>query len=113
MDRETRGNWYDLPFRSTPLMEPRSRSSGWYSARLSSLKCAATRRLRVLAQSGVRSEEHTSELQSRQYLHSFPTRRSSDLVPACCEVVVSGYSLHQWIGRPEETGMISPSDLRR
>src|SRR5947209_8321443 len=23
-----------------------------------------------------RSEEHTSELQSRQYLHSFPTRRS-------------------------------------
>src|SRR5947209_7380483 len=28
---------------------------------------------------GRRSEEHTSELQSRQYLHSFPTRRSSDL----------------------------------
>src|SRR3712207_5360024 len=28
-----------------------------------------------------RSEEHTSELQSRQYLHSFPTRRSSDLHP--------------------------------
>src|SRR5947209_5416104 len=28
---------------------------------------------------GVRSEEHTSELQSRQYLHSVPTRRSSDL----------------------------------
>src|ERR1035437_5005000 len=26
-----------------------------------------------------RSEEHTSELQSHQYLHSFPTRRSSDL----------------------------------
>src|SRR5947209_6866949 len=26
-----------------------------------------------------RSEEHTSELQSRQYLHSFTTRRSSDL----------------------------------
>src|ERR1035437_5308536 len=26
-----------------------------------------------------RSDEHTSELQSRQYLHSFPTRRSSDL----------------------------------
>src|SRR5947209_178108 len=26
-----------------------------------------------------RSEEHTSELQSRQYLQSFPTRRSSDL----------------------------------
>src|ERR1035437_5656981 len=29
--------------------------------------------------SAIRSEEHTSELQSRQYLHSFPTRRSSDL----------------------------------
>src|SRR5947209_6143886 len=27
-----------------------------------------------------RSEDHTSELQSRQYLHSFPTRRSSDLL---------------------------------
>src|SRR5947209_6023676 len=27
----------------------------------------------------IRSEEHTSELQSRQYLYSFPTRRSSDL----------------------------------
>src|SRR3712207_6029872 len=27
-----------------------------------------------------RSEEHTSELQSRQYLHSCPTRRSSDLI---------------------------------
>src|ERR1035437_2189772 len=27
-----------------------------------------------------RSEEHTSELQSRQYLHSFPTRRSADLM---------------------------------
>src|ERR1035437_4608692 len=29
--------------------------------------------------SAYRSEEHTSELQSRRYLHSFPTRRSSDL----------------------------------
>src|SRR5947209_5783464 len=31
-----------------------------------------------------RSEEHTSELQSRQYLHSFPTRRSSDLMKISC-----------------------------
>src|SRR5215204_5436400 len=30
---------------------------------------------------GVRSEEHTSELQSHRDLHSFPTRRSSDLTP--------------------------------
>src|SRR5215218_7237400 len=28
-----------------------------------------------------RSEEHTSELQSHRDLHSFPTRRSSDLMP--------------------------------
>src|SRR5476649_2529139 len=32
-----------------------------------------------------RSEEHTSELQSHRDLHSFPTRRSSDL---CLESVV-------------------------
>src|SRR5437588_97534 len=30
-------------------------------------------------QEAVRSEEHTSELQSHSDLHSFPTRRSSDL----------------------------------
>src|SRR5476649_594471 len=29
---------------------------------------------------GVRSEEHTSELQSHRDLHSFPTRCSSDLI---------------------------------
>src|SRR5215218_4133771 len=29
----------------------------------------------------LRSEEHTSELQSHRDLHSFPTRRSSDLTP--------------------------------
>src|ERR1035437_6576308 len=36
-------------------------------------------RNKTLSRSCPRSEEHTSELQSRQYLHSFPTRRSSDL----------------------------------
>src|SRR5476649_1583567 len=30
-----------------------------------------------------RSEEHTSELQSHRDLHSFPTRRSSDLAGWC------------------------------
>src|ERR671926_501467 len=30
-----------------------------------------------------RSEEHTSELQSHRDLHSFPTRRSSDLCRTC------------------------------
>src|SRR5688572_24895514 len=33
-----------------------------------------------VAQLEVRSEEHTSELQSQSNLHSFPTRRSSDLI---------------------------------
>src|SRR5882757_2339434 len=38
--------------------------------------------------SPARSEEHTSDLQSHQYLHSFPTRRSSDLaVSGLCEVL--------------------------
>src|SRR5882672_5901403 len=32
-----------------------------------------------IAVGGARSEEHTSELQSHRDLHSFPTRRSSDL----------------------------------
>src|SRR5919202_539590 len=34
---------------------------------------------RLERQCGHRSEEHTSELQSHRDLHSFPTRRSSDL----------------------------------
>src|ERR1044072_5727911 len=34
---------------------------------------------RMLACRFIRLEEHTSELQSHRYLHSFPTRRSSDL----------------------------------
>src|SRR5476649_324339 len=35
---------------------------------------------------GYRSEEHTSELQSHRDLHSFPTRRSSDLQPRTAAV---------------------------
>src|ERR1044072_254096 len=34
---------------------------------------------RVRCTGGFRSEEHTAELQSHRDLHSFPTRRSSDL----------------------------------
>src|SRR4030095_3812302 len=34
----------------------------------------------LLYQIDLRSEEHTSELQSHRDLHSFPTRRSSDLL---------------------------------
>src|SRR5476649_815193 len=40
---------------------------------------ARGRRRRGLGADGKRSEEHTSELQSHSDLHSFPTRRSSDL----------------------------------
>src|SRR5918998_6443293 len=39
----------------------------------------AERRGAALEGEGLRSEEHTSELQSHRDLHSFPTRRSSDL----------------------------------
>src|SRR5476649_849246 len=42
--------------------------------------------------SGERSEEHTSELQSHRDLHSFPTRRSSDLgvIRICRRAVFCG-----------------------
>src|ERR1044072_7292359 len=42
----------------------------------------------ALSMEMTRSEEHTSGLQSHRDLHSFPTRRSSDLVVGrlvCCE----------------------------
>src|SRR5476649_1598360 len=39
-------------------------------------------RIDAVADGEDRSEEHTSELQSHRDLHSFPTRRSSDL-PGC------------------------------
>src|SRR5215211_1335478 len=42
---------------------------------------AARCRFRYGRQRQTRSEEHTSELQSHRDLHSFPTRRSSDLWP--------------------------------
>src|ERR1035437_8806541 len=38
-----------------------------------------------------RSEEHTSELQSRRDLHSFPTRRSSDLFPLSSHSVADSF----------------------
>src|SRR5476649_2562660 len=48
-----------------------------------------------------RSEEHTSELQSHRDLHSFPTRRSSDLWAAreCSRPIstrVGEYSVARW-----------------
>src|SRR5919205_177056 len=46
-----------------------------------SLKISKNAKMTTLARRNAtpRSEEHTSELQSHRDLHSFPTRRSSDL----------------------------------
>src|SRR5215211_7534280 len=41
-------------------------------------------RVNVSITPSARSEEHTSELQSHRDLHSFPTRRSSDLATGEC-----------------------------
>src|SRR5882672_1695037 len=47
----------------------------------SAVRSTTTKPRRFAAASGgLRSEEHTSELQSHSDLHSFPTRRSSDLL---------------------------------
>src|SRR3712207_1496656 len=48
----------------------------------------------------VRSEEHTSELQSRRDLHSFPTRRSSDLLRPATRRSLGGPLPHQLADRP-------------
>src|SRR5882672_7767773 len=45
--------------------------------------------VRFATTSGRRSEEHTSELQSHRDLHSFPTRRSSDLSGQFGKIVVT------------------------
>src|SRR6266403_858936 len=47
--------------------------------------------LRAL-RSPARADEHTSELQSHRDLHSFPTRRSSDLDVAAAVLEVQGVS---------------------
>src|ERR1044072_1502708 len=63
-----------LSMKSTTMMPPRSRSRSWRT-----ISSAASRLLRVTVSSR-RSEEHTYDVQAHLYLHSFPTRRSSDLV---------------------------------
>src|SRR5476649_460645 len=42
--------------------------------------CSNSQLMDAAVGEATRSEEHTSELQSHSDLHSFPTRRSSDLV---------------------------------
>src|ERR1035437_2407631 len=56
-----------------PPTKPKAFSPSMMSARAFSLRYS----IGVVGRD--RSEEHTSELQSRRDLHSFPTRRSSDL----------------------------------
>src|SRR5476649_1243724 len=55
-----------------------------------------------------RSEEHTSELQSHRDLHSFPTRRSSDLCASPCRPLhrrkpasaqQGSKNCQRWVGR--------------
>src|ERR1035437_7926591 len=57
-----------------------------------------------------RSEEHTSELQSRQYLHSFPTRRSSDLYYTCPPTVptIEPYTFHNVTTGTVSNGLLNP-----
>src|SRR5476649_2425590 len=53
----------------TPLMADAEDAAGLGAGRQNAFRAGG----------GERSEEHTSELQSHRDLHSFPTRRSSDL----------------------------------
>src|SRR5215204_1485820 len=62
---------------SAPTALTRSNWS-WRSKR-NSVARFLTMPLRQFLRWATRSEEHTSELQSHSDLHSFPTRRSSDL----------------------------------
>src|ERR1044072_2369566 len=57
--------------------------------------------MRSMPCSSSRSEEHTSELQSHRDLHSFPTRRSSDLDDAQRE----GKRGHQDRPQPQLAGL--------
>src|SRR5882672_1763844 len=61
------------PFRPAALATPASSRLKYGTRHAPGLCCHA------LESSQRRSEEHTSELQSHSDLHSFPTRRSSDL----------------------------------
>src|SRR5260221_459267 len=59
-----------------------------------------------------RSEEHTSELQAHRDLHSFPTRRSSDLSPAKSESEVRGGWWRIGCSQPDEA-FCAPAPGRR
>src|SRR6266496_4336534 len=58
----------------------------------SSSAARASSRFCTSVSKSIRSEEHTSELQSRLDIHSFPTRRSSDLKFETGNVRASDYA---------------------
>src|SRR5882672_2700757 len=64
-----------------PIFDDRSERPGHSPSRGQPATCSAERQScrSGTGAAGFRSEEHTSELQSHSDLHSFPTRRSSDL----------------------------------
>src|SRR5882672_7337966 len=65
-----------------------------------------------------RSEEHTSELQSHSDLHSFPTRRSSDLtllnvnIPAIARARMRGYRITRQGKRRYGEALVEKTDPR-
>src|SRR5947209_555621 len=63
-------------------------------------------------EAGARSEEHTSELQSRQYLHSFPTRRSSDLKATWCAWCQFWIASRRWAAASSNSRFNSDSRSR-
>src|ERR1035437_5867964 len=63
-----------------PVIEPRPDAQATSAAAAPSETAAPSATANFTRVVFFRSEEHTSELQSPRYLHSFPTRRSSDLV---------------------------------
>src|SRR5215204_1333027 len=59
-------------------------------------------------QLAARSEEHTSELQSHRDLHSFPTRRSSDLAAAARSSGEGSSHEHRWHAHTTRTRRRAP-----
>src|SRR5476649_1404401 len=68
-----------MPTSLPALPLPPPSTTGTPEIRFSFIKSSACWSVAVGSMVSGRSEEHTSELQSHRDLHSFPTRRSSDL----------------------------------
>src|SRR5476649_2474831 len=66
-----------LPISSTTRISPTSGPASMRPCKHAAMRAPSSSTGTITL---TRSEEHTSELQSHRDLHSFPTRRSSDLV---------------------------------